>query len=322
MFEAPPFDGSLPGGSDGVGAYNRYLFANRSSHKNVNPGSAALGGQVTEVRVYDGSPLPAQSRAKRDLCVARPPSIGVLLAPLCALLLAASPWRPHRSSPPAPPGPLECTPGPTFDLIAKDGRIQLPDGASPYMWGYALDDPDDTFQIPGPVLCVTAGRRGHDQPDQRAFRPDLPGLPRAVRCLGSGRHARAPGAGGRGRRRDRELLVHGEPPGTYIYESGTEPHKQVQMGLYGAIIVRPSMGDPTSPTTTPSTEFDPDARVPDPAPRHRPGPPPGRRARAPLRHHHEARPLLDDQRTLVPGHDRGQLVPWLPHQPYGVARLG
>jgi FtsP/CotA-like multicopper oxidase with cupredoxin domain len=31
-------------------------------------------------------------------------------------------------------------------------------------------------------------------------------------------------------------------PGTYIYESGTSPQKQVRMGLFGALIVRPTAG--------------------------------------------------------------------------------
>jgi FtsP/CotA-like multicopper oxidase with cupredoxin domain len=31
-------------------------------------------------------------------------------------------------------------------------------------------------------------------------------------------------------------------PGTFIYQSGTNPEKQVRMGLFGALIVRPSMG--------------------------------------------------------------------------------
>jgi FtsP/CotA-like multicopper oxidase with cupredoxin domain len=30
-------------------------------------------------------------------------------------------------------------------------------------------------------------------------------------------------------------------PGTFLYESGTEPSKQVNMGLFGALIVRPAM---------------------------------------------------------------------------------
>ena len=28
-------------------------------------------------------------------------------------------------------------------------------------------------------------------------------------------------------------------PGTYLYESGTDPETQVRMGLFGALIVRP-----------------------------------------------------------------------------------
>jgi FtsP/CotA-like multicopper oxidase with cupredoxin domain len=31
-------------------------------------------------------------------------------------------------------------------------------------------------------------------------------------------------------------------PGTFIYESGTDPQKQVNMGLFGALIVRPTQG--------------------------------------------------------------------------------
>ncbi len=31
-------------------------------------------------------------------------------------------------------------------------------------------------------------------------------------------------------------------PGTFLYESGTNPEKQVRMGLFGALIVRPTMG--------------------------------------------------------------------------------
>ncbi len=50
-------------------------------------------------------------------------------------------------------------------------------------------------------------------------------------------------------------------PGTYLYESGTNPEKQVRMGLFGALIVRPA-GDAgpglrLAPTArfTPSEEF-------------------------------------------------------------------
>jgi FtsP/CotA-like multicopper oxidase with cupredoxin domain len=61
IFTAPAYDAGVPGGTDDVGAYNRYFFANASSHKNRNPGSSELGGMVTEVRVYADGPLPAQT---------------------------------------------------------------------------------------------------------------------------------------------------------------------------------------------------------------------------------------------------------------------
>ena len=48
------------------------------------------------------------------------------------------------------------------------------------------------------------------------------------------------------------------------------------------------------------------AGVPPAGARHGPGSPPRRRAWRPLRRDQEARPLLDDQRPLVPGHDRRQ----------------
>jgi hypothetical protein len=46
-------------------------------------------------------------------------------------------------------------------------------------------------------------------------------------------------------------------PGTYLYESGTNPGKQVQMGLYGAIVVRPAMGAEYAYNDA-ATIFDPD----------------------------------------------------------------
>jgi len=45
-------------------------------------------------------------------------------------------------------------------------------------------------------------------------------------------------------------------PGTYLYQSGTDPAKQARMGLFGVIVVRPSLGaqfaynDPTSEFNT------------------------------------------------------------------------
>ena len=48
----------------------------------------------------------------------------------------------------------------TFNLVANTGYVETPDGNSVFMWSYANDDaPDnDSFQYPGPILCVTQGQ--------------------------------------------------------------------------------------------------------------------------------------------------------------------
>jgi FtsP/CotA-like multicopper oxidase with cupredoxin domain len=61
LFDAPAYDASRPGGTDGVGTYNVYYFKNRDWRKLSNNGAAGRGGMMTEVRVYPGSTLPAQT---------------------------------------------------------------------------------------------------------------------------------------------------------------------------------------------------------------------------------------------------------------------
>ena len=45
-------------------------------------------------------------------------------------------------------------------------------------------------------------------------------------------------------------------PGTYLYESGTDVNKQVQMGLYGALVVRPA-GHPGQVNDRADSAFNP-----------------------------------------------------------------
>src|SRR5262249_29148360 len=63
LFDAPAYNGLRPGGSDGVGPYNVYYFKNRDWRRLSSLGSPGPGGgpsgMMTEVRVYQGSPLPA-----------------------------------------------------------------------------------------------------------------------------------------------------------------------------------------------------------------------------------------------------------------------
>ncbi len=62
IFEAPAFDPTAETGTDSIGTYNVYLLKNRNYFAQTNDGLPGLGGMVTEVRVYNGSPLPPQTK--------------------------------------------------------------------------------------------------------------------------------------------------------------------------------------------------------------------------------------------------------------------
>lgn len=148
----------------------------------------------------------------------------------------------------------------TFDLTATDGRIQLPDGTTAYMWGYATAYSKTTgrvqrgrpgkFQHPGPVLCVREGQTvtivlhnalKHD--DVSIVFPGQTGVTAngaAVQPQTSGGAITslaqvAPKDGG-----TMTYTFTADHPGTFLYESGTDPQTQVRMGLFGALIVRPN----------------------------------------------------------------------------------
>lgn len=238
----------------------------------------------------------------------------------CALLLA-SPAAGQTFGPATAAGNLECTAGPVFDLTATDGRIQTPDGNSLYMWGY---DGGNGFQIPGPVLCVTEGdvvtvnlTNALDEPTSLVF-PGQSGV--TATGGGPGLLAREAGMG--------ETVSYSFTagrPGTYLYESGTEPSKQVELGLYGALIVRPAIdpagcgapADAAFAYNDCSTRFDPAREYLillhdiDPDLHHAADR--GRPFDITTKHDHywtiNGRSFPD---TIADSH-----VPWLPNQPYG-----
>ncbi len=91
LFEAPGYNSSLPGGSDSNGPYNVYWFKNHHPQRLVNgavendnlaqagslediDGNAvALGGQITQVRVYQGADtLAPQTRPNQTFGRTRP----------------------------------------------------------------------------------------------------------------------------------------------------------------------------------------------------------------------------------------------------------
>lgn len=135
----------------------------------------------------------------------------------------------------------------TFNLVALDASLSTGDGNSVYAWGYA-DAATGTMQYPGPTLVVnqgdtvvvnlTNGLPPANLPVSIVF-PGQQGVVAA--CTSSG-----PGcADGL---LTKEVVRGGgvsyrfvaSQPGTYYYHSGSNPSMQVDMGLVGAIVVRPA----------------------------------------------------------------------------------
>ena len=65
LVDAPTYDALKEHHTDGRGTYNVYYFKNRDFRKLSNNGVPGLGGMMTEVRVYQGSPLPAQTKVSQ-----------------------------------------------------------------------------------------------------------------------------------------------------------------------------------------------------------------------------------------------------------------
>jgi hypothetical protein len=146
----------------------------------------------------------------------------------------------------------------TFVLSAADGRITMGDGETAYMWGYASQSANpvcpggNCVQFPGPTLLVNQGETVTVLLTNRI--PTVPGntgvntsilFPGQDVSVGSG-------AGIAGvlttEARPGETVAYtfvASRPGTFTYYSGTRPDLQVEMGLMGAMIVRPSgVGSP------------------------------------------------------------------------------
>jgi FtsP/CotA-like multicopper oxidase with cupredoxin domain len=178
------------------------------------------------------------------------------LLPLLATLGAMAALAPAAAAQ-APTGTkMACTNGPNFQLSASPGRVSLPDGGDMFMWSYGNRAAGDAFQLPGPVLCVTQG--------QVVTVSLLNNLPEATSLSFPGQSG-VTSAGGTPGLLGPQVAPGGtmtysftaSQPGTYLYESATNPHKQVEMGLYGALVVRPTRGADYAYDDA-ATRFDPD----------------------------------------------------------------
>jgi FtsP/CotA-like multicopper oxidase with cupredoxin domain len=177
------------------------------------------------------------SRIRRSLA-------GLVLA--AGLLVPVASPSADAQSEAVPPVGMICTAGTlagstrTFDLVASAGTIDTPDGNSVFMWSYS--PAGGHFQSPGPVLCANQGESVvvHLQNN----------LPEATSIVFPGQDGAVAAAGGAPGLMTTEAAAGGGvtysfsagQPGTYLYESGTDIAKQIEMGLAGALVVRPTLG--------------------------------------------------------------------------------
>jgi FtsP/CotA-like multicopper oxidase with cupredoxin domain len=179
----------------------------------------------------------------------------LLLAPMAVLALLLA-WSVAQA---ATPGIT----GPTFNLTAKDAYITQPDGQMIYSWGYGcsvapsgfaptmLGQTCPTMQLPGPTLIVTEGQTvtvtlTNGLPTAAGNTSILfPGFSVTVTGGVQGLLTQEATPGG-----TVTYSFVASSPGTRSYYSGTQGDLQVEMGLYGAIIVLPSSTSIATACTT------------------------------------------------------------------------
>jgi FtsP/CotA-like multicopper oxidase with cupredoxin domain len=148
--------------------------------------------------------------------------------------------------------------GTSFSLTAGPASINTPDGDSVLIWAYGVTG--SPVQYPGPTLIVTQG----STVTVTLTNPATMTQNVSIVFPGQGEVTATGGVAG--------LLTREATPGggavtysfvasqagTYLYHSGTRPELQVEMGLLGVIIVRPTGFNPAAPTAYghPSTAYD------------------------------------------------------------------
>lgn len=133
----------------------------------------------------------------------------------------------------------------TVTMIGPEGPVEIP------IWGFS-DSAGGPPQLPGPLIEATEGD------DVQVILHNTLAEPVCIIFPGQDRVPH-PVKDGNGRFTSYDTPA--EPnggtavysftaarPGTYLYESGSHPEKQVPMGLYGAMIIRPADYNPGEPS--------------------------------------------------------------------------
>ena len=158
--------------------------------------------------------------------------------------------------------------GPAFSLVAGFAHISQPDGASIYSWGYGCSSSsvtfvpampnancDTTMQIPGPTLIVNQGDTvtvsltNNLPPAAGSTSILFPGF--TMQPFTDGTPGVLTQEAANGATVTYKFVA--TTPGTHSYYSGTQGDLQIEMGLYGAIIVLPTGGVPSGCAAVGST---------------------------------------------------------------------
>jgi FtsP/CotA-like multicopper oxidase with cupredoxin domain len=158
----------------------------------------------------------------------------------------------------------------TFNLTAQDGYLNQPDGEAVYSWGYGCvtgSSPTflpaaiigafcNTMQVPGPTMIVTEGATvtvslTNNLPTAAGNTSILfPGFQLTSTCANSATNPQgllaceaAPGA-------TVTYTFTASAPGTHPFYSGTQGDLQIEMGMYGAVVVLPASPPATCASTT------------------------------------------------------------------------
>jgi manganese oxidase len=132
--------------------------------------------------------------------------------------------------------------GPKFDLVAAPGYLSTPEGNSLYFWGYG----EKAAQYSGPTLIVNQDDEVtvtlvNNLPVKTSI--TFPGQSGVTAEGGSSglltQEAGAAGLDGTGGG-SVTYKFKATQPGTFMYQSGTQPDLQIEMGMVGALIVRPT----------------------------------------------------------------------------------
>jgi FtsP/CotA-like multicopper oxidase with cupredoxin domain len=158
----------------------------------------------------------------------------------------------------ASPGITGGASAPVFNLTAQEAFLNMPDGEAIYSWGYGCNGAPASFQptlanqtcpsmqVPGPTLIVTEGQTVtvkliNQLPTAAGTTSILfPGFNVTTSCMAStpvGTQGlltceAAPGA-------TVTYTFVASAPGTHPYYSGTQGDLQIEMGLYGGVVVLP-----------------------------------------------------------------------------------